>query len=159
MEFHQTQLPGVGIRYDFTTQAGEKLALVSRNSGRRDLMAYDQDDEDSANRLCSFTESESEAVAELLGAARITGAMAELQQRIDGLAIDWLTIAPGSTFEGRVLGDTQARSRTGTSIVAVVRKKAAFPAPTPAFPFEGGDVLVVVGTPGGIAQLSEILTG
>jgi TrkA domain protein len=43
--------------------------------------------------------------------------------------------------------DTQARSRTGVSIVAVLRAQTAFPAPTPDSGFQAGDTAVVVGTP------------
>jgi TrkA domain protein len=49
------------------------------------------------------------------------------------------------------------RSRTGVSIVAVIRDETAFPAPGPDFGLEADDTLVVVGTAGGIEAVGELL--
>jgi TrkA domain protein len=43
------------------------------------------------------------------------------------------------------------------SVVAVLRGAQAFPAPEPSFLIEANDVLVVVGTPRGIVNVSTIL--
>ena len=58
---------------------------------------------------------------------------------------------------GRTIADTQARSRTGVSIVAIVRGERAVPAPTPDQRLERGDTLVVVGTAEGVKALSDLL--
>jgi TrkA domain protein len=78
-------------------------------------------------------------------------------QRIEGLAIDWLAIRSGSPYAGRTIADTQARSRTGVSIVAVLRDGSAIPAPTPDVRLQAGDTLVVVGTIDGISALADLL--
>ena len=83
--------------------------------------------------------------------------LGRLRQRIEGLAIDWLPIGEDSPFAGRTIGDTGARTRTGVSIVAVVRGEDPIPAPGPEQGLEAGDTLVVVGTPGGIEDLVVIL--
>lgn len=159
MEIHETPLPGVGIRYDFTTDEGRQVGLITHHSGHRHIVVYDGDDPDAAREVVRLTETEADAVAELLGAARITGPLNDLQQRVDGLAIDWLRIQPGSRFAGSALGDTQARTRTGVSIVAVIRGEQSFPSPGPSFAFEPGDTIVAVGTLEGIKGLQGILAG
>jgi TrkA domain protein len=55
------------------------------------------------------------------------------------------------------LGHTRARTRTGVSIVAVLRERNVIPSPGPGFVFEAGDVLVVVGTRTGLDNLTSIL--
>lgn len=158
MEIHETPLPGVGVRHDFLTRDGRQVAVVAHHTGRRDLVVYDRDDPDAARELISFTAEEADDLGELLGAARITGGpLGDLQQRIEGLAIDWLRVRPGTLHAGRPMGDTQARTRTGVSIVAVLRSEQAHPAPRPDFVLEANDVLVVVGTPDGVRMLNEIL--
>jgi TrkA domain protein len=159
MDVNETPLPGVGLRYDFTTRAGRQIGVVSHRGGRRDLLVYDREDPDTCQEVVQLTGEEADTLAEILGAARIAGRLAELQQRIEGLAIDWLELPPGSPYAARPLGDTQARSRTGTSIVAVVRGEEAIPAPGPDALLQAGDTLVVVGTPAGIAALSRLLGG
>jgi TrkA domain protein len=157
MEIQETALPGVGLRHDFTTRAGRQLGVVTHRTGRRDLLLYDRDDPDATQEVIRLTEEEADTLADLLGTARLTGRLAELQQRIEGLAIDWLPIRPDSPYAGRDIADTQARSRTGVSIVAILHGEGAIPAPTPDARLDPGDTLVVVGTTKGVKDLSKLL--
>ena len=131
MDIQETNLPGVGLRHDFTTRAGRQLGVVTHRTGRRDLLVYDREDPDACQEVVQLTDEEADALAELLGAARLVEHLAALTQRIEGLAIDWLPIRPGSPYAGRDIADTQARSRTGVSIVAILRGDGAIPAPPP----------------------------
>jgi TrkA domain protein len=158
MDIQETNLPGVGLRHDFTTRAGRQLGVVTHRTGRRDLLVYDREDPDACQEVVQLTDEEADTLAELLGAARLVEHLAGLQ-RIEGLAIDWLPIRPGSPYAGQAIADTQARSRTGVSIVAILRGDRAIPAPTPDAGLEPGDTLVVVGTADGIKELSKLLGG
>jgi TrkA domain protein len=120
MDVQETALPGVGLRHEFTTRAGRQLGVVSYRTGRRDLLLHDRDDPDVYQEVIRLTQEEADALADLLGAARLAGHLAELQQQIEGLAISWLTIQESSPYAGGAIADTRARSRTGVSIVAVL---------------------------------------
>jgi TrkA domain protein len=157
MEIQQTALPGVGLRHDFTISAGRQLGVVSYRSGRRELLLYDPDDPDACREVIRLTPEEADAQADLLSATRLGGRLAELQQQLAGLAISWLTIRDGSPYARGTIADTQARSRTGVSIVAVLREQTAFPAPTPDFGLEPGDTALVIGTPEGVKALAGLL--
>jgi TrkA domain protein len=157
MDITETALPGVGLRHDFTTRAGRQLGVVTHRTGRRDLLVYDRDDPDRCQEVIQLTGEEADALADLLGGDRLVAHLARLQQQVEGLVIDWLEIRPGSPYAGRTIADTQARSRTGVSIVAIVRGERAVPAPTPDQRLEPGDTLVVVGTAEGVKALSDLL--
>ncbi|KPC94346.1 potassium transporter TrkA, partial [Streptomyces sp. NRRL F-6602] len=75
------------------------------------------------------------------------------------LVTEHIPVTKRSPYAGRTLGDTQARTRTGASIVAVLRRTAAVPSPTPDFRFAIGDSLVVVGTREGVDAVAELITG
>ena len=49
------------------------------------------------------------------------------------------------------------RTRTGSSIVAVIRDGESIPAPGPDFPLLAGDVIVGVGTAEGLASMRELI--
>jgi K+:H+ antiporter subunit KhtT len=157
MEIQETALPGVGLRHDFTTKAGRQLGVVTHRTGRRDLLVYDRNDPDATQEVIRLTQEEADTLADLLGADRLVAHLAALTQRIEGLAIDWLPIRPASPYASRTIADTQARSRTGVSIVAILRGDGAIPAPTPDARLEPGDTLVVVGTAQGIKELTKLL--
>ena len=147
----------MGLRQEFTTSAGRQLGVVSYRTGRRELLLYDPDDPDACREVIRLIPEEADALADLLGVARLGGRLAELQQQLAGLAISWLTIRDGSPYARGTIADTQARSRTRVSIVAVLREQTAFPAPTPDFGFQPGDTAVVIGTPEGVKALAGLL--
>lgn len=155
-EVQETNLPGLGIRYEFLTARGSRVGVVHHRTGRRELFIHDAEDETSGT-IAALDEDDSRTLAELLGGSRIGEQLANLQQRVEGIAIDWLPIAEGTPYEGKTIGDTRARTRTGTSIVAIVRGQDAVPAPGPEEGIHSGDTLVVVGTPRGIEDLAVIL--
>ncbi|MEV4703193.1 potassium transporter TrkA [Actinoplanes sp. NPDC049316] len=57
----------MGVTYVLTTAEGRRIGVVTHLGGRRDLVAYDPDDPDSAQSVAALTETEARTVAELLG--------------------------------------------------------------------------------------------
>lgn len=157
MDVSETLLPGVGMRYEFTTQAGVRVGLVVRREGRVDLVVYRGDDPDAATEIMALTRDEADTLAELLGAPRIAERFADLTREIPGLVAAQLTVPAASRYAGRPLGDTRARTLTGVSVVAVVRQDSVVASPAPAEVLRAGDVLVVMGTRDGIAGARAIL--
>lgn len=157
-QIDETPLPGVGTRLEFITHEGNRIGVIHHRSGRRELFLCNADDPDAVALTLELDDDESRALADALGASQVAESVAHLQQQIEGLAIDWLTVTEDSAYEDASIGDTRARTRTGVSIVAVIRGATTFPAPGPEFVLAANDVVVVVGTPDGINQLQGILT-
>lgn len=158
VQVEETALPGIGLRHDFVTRSGRRVGVVSHRSGRRDLVLYDEADPDACSETVTLTVEEADALAEALGSPRVVQRLATLHEQVTALITSQLRIPTGSRFDGRPLAETRARTRTGVSIVAVVRRGETVPSPRPDFRFLGGDTLIVVGTTEGIAALGEILT-
>jgi len=152
-DVEETNLPGLGIRYEFLTARGSRVGVIHHRTGRRELLLYDPADPDTVRNVVALDPDDSRTLAELLGGSRVAEQLEHLQQ-VEGLAIDWLPVLSNSPFAGATIGDTEARRRTGVSIVAVLRGDQAFPAPGPDHPLEAGDTLLVVGTPRGIEALA-----
>ncbi|NRQ36269.1 cation:proton antiporter regulatory subunit [Nonomuraea sp. NN258] len=159
MEVEQTALPGIGLRHDFTTRAGQRVGVVSHRTGRRDLVIYDKDDPDRACQTVKLNDHEADALAELLGAPRIVQRLNELHQQVEGLVSVQLPIPAGSPYAGRPMGEARVRTRTSASIVAVVRGGQVVASPGPAFVFAEGDIVVVVGSADSTSEVADILAG
>ena len=157
-EVTETQLPGVGVRHEFTTTAGERVSVLSHRTGRKEIAVYDRDDPDACSTLLHLAAEDTRTLADLLGGTPVGEAVAGVQ-RLEGVAIDWVRIRPGSSQIGSTIGDGRLRTRTGTSVVALVRGDQTVPAPGPEVAFESGDVVVAVGTPEGLRQLRALLEG
>ena len=63
------------------------------------------------------------------------------------LELNWLTLEPVSPLIGCTLGELAVRTRTGASLVGVIRNGALFPNPGPEFRFAQGDAVAVMGRP------------
>lgn len=159
MEFERSALPGIGLLHVYTTRRGRRIGVISHRTGRRDLVIYDPDDPDTSRETVALDIEEADALAELLAASRIVERLADLEEQVEGLVSERIPITSGSPYDGRPLGDTQARTRTGASIVAVVRDRDVIASPRPDFVFVAGDVVVVVGTAEGTAAVADIFAG
>jgi len=58
VEVTETLLPGVGIRYEFMTAAGERLGVVTRRDGRVTIVTYEAADPDVGSEVTTLTASE-----------------------------------------------------------------------------------------------------
>jgi len=156
-EVTETQLPGVGVRYEFTTHDGALLGVLHHHGGRREIVVYDEDDPDRASSVVELDADDSRTLSELLGATQVTEVVQAVQQRIEGLTLEWIELPARSSMVGRTIADGQLRTRTGTSVVAVIRGETTEPAPGPDFTFQAGDVAVAVGTAEGLDLLRVAL--
>ncbi|HJR44471.1 MAG TPA: cation:proton antiporter regulatory subunit [Actinomycetota bacterium] len=156
-EINEVKLPGVGVRYEFETAEGKRIGVISHRTGLREIYVSRPDDPDEFKRVLGLSPDDARTLAELLGATRVAQQLSELQQRIEGLVIDWLPVRDDSVYAGRTIGDARLRTRTGVSVVAIVRGEDAVPAPGPEEGLEAGDYLVVVGTARGVEQAVELL--
>ncbi len=158
MEVHEVLLPGVGLRYEFDTEDGERIGVVARRNGDFDVVAYHMDDPDQAQHMFRLNREEADALAQILGAPRIAERFADLTREVPGLNAGQAVVEPGSPFVDRPLGDTRARSRTGASVVAIVRDDEVLASPSPTETLRAGDVLIVIGTEDGIRGIENIVT-
>ena len=154
----ESSLPGVGIRYEFSTEDGRRIGVVHHRTGRRELFVCEPDDTDAAVVTMNLSDEDSHALSEALGGSTLVANLTSLQQQVEGLAIDWLTIEERSPYATGTIGDARIRTRSGVSVVAVIRRDQTFPSPGPEFEIQPGDKLVVVGTSEGIEQTQEILS-
>jgi TrkA domain protein len=159
VDLEETLLPGVGVRYELRTRSGQTLGIVVQREGSAEVAVYDRRDPDRALGVLRLEPDEVDAVAEVLGASRLTQRFADLSREVPGLESARFPVVEGSPFAGRTLGDTRARTLTGCSIVAIVRGADVVPSPAPGDRLLAGDVLVAIGSATGLAELDRRLSG
>ncbi len=157
-DINETKLPGVGTLHDFECVSGARIGVITHHTDRREVVIYDPADPDRVGESATLTADEARVLADLLGGTTVTQRLYDLRRDIAGLAIDWLPISPHSPYAGGTIGDTELRTRTGVSIVAIVRRDRPIPAPGPEEPLLVDDTAVVVGTPDGINQAAGLLS-
>jgi TrkA domain protein len=157
MEVKEVLLPGVGLRYEFDNRDGDRIGVIARRTGDFEVVVYAATDPDQARPVFRLTDEEADALAQILGAPRIVERFADLTKEVPGLEAGQVEVAAGSPFADRALGETRARTRTGASIVAIVRDEEVLASPGPGEQLHAHDVLVVIGTEDGIAGVRQIV--
>ena len=94
-QVEQTPLPGVGVRYDFTTGEGRRLGVVHHQDGRKRSTSGRATTRSDAAPAFSLDDDEVHTLVEVLGGLRVTEGLVRLQEFVEGLAIEWLKVGPG----------------------------------------------------------------
>jgi len=157
VRIEKTDLPGIGVRHDLVTTRGRRIGVVTYRDGNRDLSIFDLDDPDAAAITIPMNDAEAETLSDILGASVMLSKLTELTDEAAGLFTEHLLIPTDSRYDGRPLGATKARKKTGASIVAIVRDQQIIASPTPHDLLQAGDSVVAVGTRRGLDSLAELL--
>ena len=157
MNVEVTPLPGIGVRKDFALRSGRRIGVVHHRDGTLELIVSKADDPDACVAELPLTVDEASALANLLGAPQLVGQLVEEQRDLPGIQTRRIPINANTVFDGRTLGDTALRTRTGVSVVAVMRAGQVIPSPTPDSTLTAGDLLVAIGTAEGLDAAAKIL--
>ena len=153
----ETDLPGVGVRFDLETNSGRCVGVVVHQSGRRDLVVYDDRDLDRACESVELSEDEGHTLGEILGGSPMLEHLDDAVHRLEDLVISWVTIGSESSLAGLTLAEASLRARTGADIVALVTDSGSIPIPGGADRLEPGDTAVVVGVPSAVKAATGLL--
>lgn len=158
-EIEETPLPGVGVRHDYTVSDGTRVGVITHRTGRKELLIYDRRDPDTCAQSLRLDEDDEHTLSEMLGAETVSTRLATLAQEVEGLAIDWVRVPPGSPYEGATLRHLAVEPYHSAMVVAIQRDERMHPAPGADFALRADDVAVLVGTLAGIEQLASTLRG
>lgn len=154
----ETDLPGVGVRFDLETHSGRVLGVVVHQSGRRDLVIYDSWDVDRTSESVKLSEDEGHTLGEILGGSPVLEHLDDAIHRLEDLVISWIKISPKSPLAGLTLAEASLRTRTGAGVVALVTDSGSTPIPGGADRLEPGDTAVLVGMPSAVKAATRLLT-
>jgi TrkA domain protein len=149
-------LPGIGLQYDFTTADGDHLSVIALRNGSRTVDGYRGGDSGDAAFSLHLTADEAAVLADALLAGHDDPRLLRADEL--GLVAERIALSAVSRWNGRPLGSTQLRTRSGASVVAILRGSNSIPSPAAAFRLAGGDTLVVVGTREGADAAAALLT-
>lgn len=145
VQVEKIDLPGLGVRHDVITSKGRRVGVLSFRTGERQIAFFDAGDPDASTASVDLRDDEAAALADLLGGSLLLGEVTGIGAGGTGLFTEQFVLPAGSKYASGVLGDTRARTRTGTSIVAIIHDGVVVPSPhqtvrwppaTPSSPWE-----------------------
>ncbi|MCT9097456.1 cation:proton antiporter regulatory subunit [Haloarchaeobius sp. HME9146] len=146
MTVYETDVPGVGRKFEVELDGGGRLVVLIHHDGRREMF-HRTDPEADSTRIASLSGEQARQLGAILGGAYFQPV--ELQQPqvpLGDAIIEWVTVDEGSTLEGQTLESCGVRTATGASIMAIQRNDETVANPDPTFELRGGDILVAIGT-------------
>lgn len=145
MGISESDLPGIGRRYEILAGGGQSVVVVVHHSGRRDLYVMERNSDDPKCAV-ELSDDQARRVGGILGGSSFKPAVVEeIENLIGEFVVDWVTVGDDSPVVGRSIGELQIRRQTGMSVIAIVRGKSSINAPDPSEKIQAGDRLVVVG--------------
>lgn len=127
----ETRLPGIGTRVEFLTEGGRRMGVFQHRGGRRALFLCPPGDPDSTQVAVKLSEDDAHSLVDALGVVSVTEEISQRSYDVAGLVFEWLDVEDGLPAVGRSIGPLRIRTRTGASVVAVIRPGGRDPPPSP----------------------------
>lgn len=147
MPVTESDLPGVGKKFEIDLEKGKTLVIVIHNTGRRDVFLKEGDEADST-KLFELSDQLARVVGTILEGAYFQPIRTEdrATELGGGTVIEWYDIERDAELEGESIGAVLENERIEVAIVAVQRGDEVIPASRPQKKLRAGDTVVAVGT-------------
>ena len=153
----ESDLIGIGKKYQIETDAGDSMVVVIHDDGRRELYRYDQEESES-KCVMTLSDEESRQVAGIIGGLSYKPkALETIEVALDDLIIEWYKVEGHASSVGKTIGDLEVRQRTGASIIAAIKEDDTIINPGPNYTITADTTLVVAGKRYHIKHLKEVL--
>lgn len=147
MTVFETDLPGVGKKFEVEIGDEKRLVIVTHNTGKREVFLKAQEGADS-ERLFELSDRLARTVGTILEGAYFQPVQTDQVETLlaEGTFLEWYNVEDGAELDGETLADARVRERTGVSIVAIERDGSVIPSPKPDTVITAGDTLVAIGS-------------
>lgn len=155
----ESNLPGVGHKFQIETTSGDRLIVVIHDDGRRELYHYYRKNLDKAISVLTLTDGEARQIAGIIGGLTyVPKTLPSTEVVLDDLVIEWFTIEPDSIAVGKSIADMQARSKSGASIVSIIEPNNEKRVnPLPGTVINAGATLIIAGDRANLQKLKKLL--
>jgi len=155
----ESNLPGVGRKFQVETLSGDRLTIVIHDDGTRELYHFGRKNLDRPASVLRLTDGEARQIAGIVGGLTyVPKALPATEVVLEDLVLEWFTIPDGATSVGRTISELQLRSRTGSSVVSIIEpNRTTRTNPEAATLLNEGATLILAGDRRSNAKLKRLL--
>lgn len=160
MVIHETDLPGVGKKFEVDLEDDTQLVIVIHNTGKRELFLRATPDADS-DKLFELSDKMARQVGTIMEGAYFQPIRDDTVSTVLGedTLIEWAKVTDRSSLVGDTLRESNIRQKTGASIVAIQRGDDTIDNPGPEISIQQGDTLVALGDRESHRKLERFASG
>jgi TrkA domain protein len=160
MDIIESDLPGVGKKHEIEIGGGQRLVIVTHNTGKRQLFLKEGADADS-EELFELSDKLARTVGTVLEGAYFQPVASEKVETMltEGTLLEWYGIESDSPLVGETLRSADVAQRTGVTVVAIQREGEVLSDTLGEAEIRAGDTLVVVGDRESCDQFEDLLAG
>lgn len=157
MTIYETEVPGVGHKFELELDGEERLVVLLHHDGKREVYLRPGANQDS-QKLFSLDGKRARQLGSILEGAHFQAIeLDEIQVPLGEAIIEWNDMDPSSPLVGQTLRSANIRERTGVSVIAIQRGEETISNPKPDTSVESEDILVTLGTRDEHRTFSELL--
>lgn len=159
MSIFESDLPGVGKKFEVELTGGERVVIVIHNTGKREVFLKANEDAD-AEKLFELTDRLARTVGTILEGSYFQPIQSDRVETMlaEGSLLEWYTVADDAELAGETLADARVRERVGASVVAIQRGDTVLSSPDPDTVIEAGDTLVVIGSQENLHRFESLVS-
>ncbi|MGK0699062.1 cation:proton antiporter regulatory subunit [Priestia flexa] len=161
MVIRESELPGIGRKFEIDTQEGNRIVIILHDDGRREVYYFDKRDLEESAFDITLNDTEARQLAAILGGMIYKPkAMETIEVAFNDLIIEWYKVEPGAKAHNQTIGNIDVRSNYDVTIIAIMKgPKTKLSSPGPDTVIEEGDTLVISGERGNLKRLiAELLS-
>lgn len=159
MAVYETDLPGVGRKFDLELSDGTFASAVIHHDGRCEVYRR-ENRETSGEKLLDLTGTEANRLGSILEGAYFESVTVDaLTVPLGDDIIEWVEIPERSPVAGKTLAESELDSLTGTTVIAIQRGGETVANPPDDFELAAGHVVVAIGTREKHAELTRLVSG
>lgn len=146
MSIYESDLPGVGKKFEIDLDDESRLVVVIHNTGKREV--FRREGEDDSVKLFEITDQLARQVGSILEGAYFQPIATDTTETMldDNSLLEWVDVPDDPGIVGRTLEELDFRNATGASVVAIQRDDDTESNPGPETAVEADDTLIILGT-------------
>ena len=157
MTIYETEVPGVGHKFELELDGDSRLVVIIHHDGNRDVYLRPSADADS-EQLFSLSGRQARQLGSILEGSYFQPVeLDEVEVPLGEAFIEWHEVESEAPVVGDTLGNANFRKRTGASVMAIQRGEETIPNPGPETTVRAGDVLVTLGSREEHASLADLV--
>ena len=159
MTVFETDLPGVGKKFEMEIGGGNRLVTIIHHDGKREV--YWQPDADAdGERLFTLTDRQARTFGSILDGSQFQPVdMDEVEVPLGEAFIEWVDIDADSPLVGTSLEAADIRQQTGVSVIAIQRGEDTIANPEATNRIQEDDILVILGTREEQSSFDDLVDG